>query len=517
MGEPRMDPDRLPLANARELATPAVPRWPRYVIGLGGVAYGILVIVAGVTASFALLESAVLVPVLAGISYSLGKRIADRDRDPEMLQFVLAAFSAKMMGTLVRAVVVASLYNGRSDALDYHRFGQSYAPQFRTLDFSAVHSWSGTDFLRALTGIVYSVTGASQVSGAIFMSFLSFVGSLLLWRAFRRAVPGGLHRRYALLVLFLPSLLYWPSAIGKEAWAILCLGVASYGVARVVTGSIAPGVALFFAGLGGVTLLRPHVALTMFSGVALAAAVGKSQRPGAKSGVLRLILFGSLVVVGVTLASSTASFFGAERLDLETGNKILSAAEGQTAEAGSAFSPVRMSNPLNTPLAIATVLFRPFPFEAGSAIALASSFEGVFLVVLTFRSRSRLKAIPRFMRRTPYVAYCFGTMMTFIFAFSSFSNFGILSRQRTQVLPFFLALICIPEWNREGTLSAEEALVARDEPVPDSPAAEPSDLRDPEVPMSGGPAAPDPYKAFEDDRDPYARFRDRGPRNSDDA
>ena len=33
-------------------------------------------------------------------------------------------------------------------------------------------------------------------------------------------------RRYALLVLFLPSLLFWPSSIGKEAWMTLALGLA---------------------------------------------------------------------------------------------------------------------------------------------------------------------------------------------------------------------------------------------------------------------------------------------------
>lgn len=436
-----------------------------------------------------------------------------------MVSLVMAAFAAKLMGTLVRAVVVSSFYNGRSDADDFHKFGQAYAPQFRRLDFSGVASWSGTGFLRGLTGLVYSVTGASQVSGAIFMSFISFLGLLLLWRAFRRAVPGGADRRYALLVLFLPSLLYWPSSIGKEAWAILCLGIASYGVACVLTSSIVRGGGLFILGLSGVTLLRPHVALTMFSGVALAAAVGKSQRPGAKSGILRLILFGSLVVVGTSLASSTASFFGAQRLDLETGNQILNEAEGRTSEAGSTFTPVRMSNPINAPFAIVTVLFRPFPFEAGSPIALVSSLEGVFLMVMVYRSRSRLRALLRYARRTPYIAYCFGTMMTFTFAFSSFSNFGILARQRTQVLPFFLALVCLPEWNREGSMTAEEAIAARDAPS-DPPFLEPDTTNDVQPTDRSSPGyAPttDPYSQFNDDVDPYERFRDQVERNPEDA
>jgi hypothetical protein len=34
--------------------------------------------------------------------------------------------------------------------------------------------------------------------------------------------------------------------------------------------------------------------------------------------------------------------------------------------------------------------------------------------------------------------------MMFVFAFSSIGNFGIMTRQRTQVFPFVLVLLCLP-------------------------------------------------------------------------
>jgi hypothetical protein len=67
---------------------------------------------------------------------------------------------------------------------------------------------------------------------------------------------------------------------------------------------------------------------------------------------------------------------------------------------------------------------------------------------LTWRSRRRLLNLPRSMRERPYVAYCVGYMFVFVFAFSAFSNFGILARQRAQVMPAFLVLLCIPERRR---------------------------------------------------------------------
>ena len=511
MNPPDPNPaESLPLANARELARVAEPQWPRYVIGLGGLSYGVLIIAAVGTATFALVEALPLIAALAFVAHRLGQKIAERDHDPWTVSFVFAAFWAKIMGTLLKSLVVAELYNNRSDALDYHKWGQYFAPQFRSFDFSHVASTDGTDFMRTMTGVVYSVTGASEMSGSIVLSFLSFIGLLLLWRAFRRAVPEGAHYRYGVLVLFLPSFLYWPSSLGKEGWAIFCLGVASYGVARVLTRSVLPGAAMFAAGLLGVSALRPHVALTMFCGVALAAAVGKSSRPGVKASSLRLILFGSLLVVGLALASSTASFFGVERLDLETVNATLNSAEGRTSEAGSSFTPVTMSNPANAPLAIVTVLFRPFPFEASSPVSAASAFEGVFLMVLTWQARKRLRGLARQMRRQPYVAYCMGITLTFIFAFSAFSNFGILARQRVQVLPFFLAFLCIPVWKREGVVSIEEALAGRVEPaqtarVDDVPSLY-SDVTD-EGRLTDTDDGHDPYAA-DPGYDPYGRFRE---------
>ena len=227
----------------------------------------------------------------------------------------------------------------------------------------------------------------------------------------------------------------------------------------------------------------------MFCGIALAGVVGKSRRPGGKASVLRLVLFGGLLLGGLVLASSTAEFFGVPSLNQETVNATLANAEGRTSEAGSSFSPVSMSNPANAPLAFATVLYRPFPFEVSNAIAAVSALEGVYLVVLTWRSRSRLRSLLRSMRRDPYAAYSSGILVTFVYAFSAFSNFGILARQRCQVLPFFLVLLCLPVWRREGVISTEEAVSGRD------------DLPDPRL---ATPAA-DPYAGVrQDSADPYA-------------
>jgi len=59
-------------------------------------------------------------------------------------------------------------------------------------------------------------------------------------------------------------------------------------------------------------------------------------------------------------------------------------------------------------------------------------------------SLRRLASIPREMLRTPYVAFCVVYCSLFIFAFSSIGNFGNIARQRVQLFPFLLVLLCLP-------------------------------------------------------------------------
>jgi hypothetical protein len=280
-------------------------------------------------------------------------------------------------------------------------------------------------------------------------SWLGFIGLVGCWRAFKRAVPTGDSRRYALLVLFLPSLLYWSSALGKDAWSVMGLGVCSYGVARIMTRKPISGLIILLVGLGAVVMVRPHVALVVGAGLVLAAMLYKPKKKSPLNPIVRVITFGILLVMMLILISQTESFLGVENLDQETVNSQLARAEGRTVEAGSAFTPVHVNTPLDFPYATITVLFRPFPWESNNGQSIATAAESLFLIGLTVVGWRRLLSIPRELRRSAYTAYCLGILGTFVFAFSSFSNFGILARQRCQVMPFFLALICLEQYRRK--------------------------------------------------------------------
>jgi len=130
----------------------------------------------------------------------------------------------------------------------------------------------------------------------------------------------------------------------------------------------------------------------------------------------------------------------------------------RTGKGGSEFDPVIVQTPLDFPAGALTVLFRPLPIEADNTQALIASLEGMFLLILAMVRFRWIVAALMSIRRRAYVAFAFVFVAMFIVAYSSIANFGILVRQRVQVLPVLLVLLCIPPTKEDE--EREEAATA---------------------------------------------------------
>jgi hypothetical protein len=73
-----------------------------------------------------------------------------------------------------------------------------------------------------------------------------------------------------------------------------------------------------------------------------------------------------------------------------------------------------------------------------------ASVEGTLLALAFVVSLPRLARLPRFLVSTPYLVFTLAFVLMFAFAFSSVGNFGIVTRQRTQVFPLVLVLLALP-------------------------------------------------------------------------
>ena len=445
-------------------------------VGIGGALIGVTFTVIGLLLLSSLQMSGLpvalfLTPVLLAASWPAFVRQARRERDLRLAQLLVLALCLKLFGSLLRYWVAIYVYDGFADALMYHDFGTELAMRFRGGEFSTgLDSLSGTDFIRFFTGLVYTVTGSSVYAGFLLYSWLAFWGMFYLYRAFVIAVPDGNRRSYARLLFFLPSMLYWPSSIGKEAWMLFTIGLAAFGTARLLTGRPWRGLALAGAALWLGALVRPHVTGMVALALVVAYLVARPpRRLGALGPVVKLFALVALVGVAGLLLGQTSSYLLEKGIDPQEGvTNVLDESARRTGQGGSTFNaPSAISSPVKLPLATVTIFFRPFPFEAHNAQVAVTALESTLLLCLTLSRRRGVWQALRHPRRRPYVAFVVVYSLLFVFAFSSIANFGILARERTQVLPFFLVLLAVPALRRgpepaaqrpEGRVDADRQL-----------------------------------------------------------
>lgn len=385
-------------------------------------------------------------PVLFFVTVPLLLRTLRKVEPDEWIhKVVVTALGVKLIASFVRFYVNEYVL-GQGDAHNYYNEATDIAREFRQFVFGGpafqelIPKLSGTSFIRLLTSGMYFITGATELGGYVLYSFLSFWGLYLWYRAYRIAMPDGLHRRYALLVFFLPSMVFWPSSIGKEAWMITMLGLGSYGLAKLLTQQRGAYLALV-AAVAGMGVVRPHVAAIFFAGVGAAFVLRRTKGTG---GTGRKI-FGLLVLAAVAgvLLNQLQSFFDFTDSSFSV-STVLDETSRRSSQGGAQFTTARATSPAGFPWAFITVLFRPFLVEATSPASLITAIEGTILLGLFLWNMPRLVRLPKMMIARPYVGFAVIYTLIFAFAFSAIGNFGILTRQRTQLFPIAVIVLTAP-------------------------------------------------------------------------
>ena len=438
----------------------------RVAVGVGSVLLGGAVTVLGLLVLVSTRMSGLwvilfLVPILLAASWPAFLRQARRERDARLAQLLMLALVLKLSGSLVRYWVAIHVYEGVADAIQYHQVGADLARRFAAGNFdTGLSSLSGTDFIRFFTGVIYTVTGPSIYAGFLLYSWLAFWGMFLLYQAFTIAVPDGNRRSYARLLFFLPSMLYWPSSIGKEAWMLFALGLVAKGTARLLTGRTWGGLVLAGTGLWLATLVRPHVGGMAALGLLVAYLLARPpSRLGVLGAVMKLLGLAVLLGVAVVLLGQIQRYLLDKGIDPAEGvNSVLAESARRTSGGGSGFqAPSTSTSLLGLPYATVTILFRPFPFEAHNAQAAVTALESALLLCLTVARSPTIWRAVRHLRRRPYVAFVVVYTAGFVVAFASIANFGILARERVQLLPFFFVLLAVQDRRRHGPAASPAA------------------------------------------------------------
>lgn len=294
----------------------------------------------------------------------------------------------------------------------------------------------GNKAFQAYLGVFYYITSTGGISTALVNVFLAFWGSLaLVHMIICMTAPSCIPGLRLMLLIFMPSLVFWTTANIKEGimfWCICNIFVASNphrkkkGIAVIVLAIISIIVG---------AILRPHVIL-----IWLAAIFGilMWRRGGKIWAVLLMFMTYPILLVLDQMTGFGMSVDGA----LDVMNRNAYHIQKITTSSGissSATGSVMLFS------GFAVLFLRPYPWEVISFAQMVTAIETwvVFLTIIFLWIKLGPK-LRRKARQMLIVRISILVCLLFCVLFSRLSNIGLVARQRLQLLPAVIVLIAVP-------------------------------------------------------------------------
>lgn len=380
--------------------------------------------------------------LLVAVSRPIISRVAILEGKPWLARIMLISLILHLVAAETQIVVVTHFYHGIADWIRYDHQGSLLAPGFRHFDFSLapgnLRGIVNDGSVSIAAAIVFTVVGVNQLAAFLVFSWLAFIGTIFFFRAFSLTFAGADARRYAYLVFFFPSLIFWTADVSKEAIMILSLGIISYGAAKVLRRK--PG-GFWLVVVGGAigVLVRPNELLLLMGGFTVAMMFSPAVTGAVHSSARRV---GSLVFLGSLLGISV--FLTLHYLHGSGGSLSLNQVTTNNIGNGNSGGIHYSTSPIYYPRDVYTVLFDPLPINFHGLTELIAAFENTLILALVLTSLRQLRIVPRAAFARTYVMMCLFYTVAFMYAFAALGNLGLITRERTLVFPFLFVLVCIP-------------------------------------------------------------------------
>lgn len=376
---------------------------------------------------------AFIVPVALLVAWLAIGRFVSQQHGPALGAVLFAGYGVRLLASVPRMV-------GGADSPVYQREGLRIANSLRQFQFDVAtgRSVPGTGAVRYFSGVVNVFTGSTYIATFLVFATLAFIGQVVFLLGVRSSLNDRQFRLLAIMLMLSPTLAFWPSSIGKESLALFGIGLAVFGASRLFDrrwNGVGPVLLGFFA----VGMVRPHVAMVLLAGLLVGLFARRAHTRGRIATHAALLV---VVVVGsMWMAGASAELFGLDSLDgISDVSAALDFAQARTSQDEARFVAARVGTATDYPWAALTVLFRPFLWEAPNALAMISALESTVLGMLLVRAIPGFMTQGRQLIQRAQLLYAVAFVLVFIFLFSAIGNFGILSRQRAQVIPFVLLI-----------------------------------------------------------------------------
>lgn len=314
-----------------------------------------------------------------------------------------------------------------------------------------------------LTSVVAIFGIGNFLSTTILYSFLSYIGIWCLFLVFVEKYPRS-HKKLAIAILYMPSVVFWGSGILKDSIVIGFLGLIVYLVNSIMQ-SKSPFNILKYIVIAVssyiIFYVKAYVIMALLPAVLMWRIIGVRDR--IKSRLIKSTLVPFLIGISIVGMLGIVSFLGQYNTKYSLEGIVKTASgmqkwhyvEGENTSdqhgRGSSYSLGEYDESLlglakQFLPAVNVTLFRPYLWEVRNVVMLAAAIESLAILGLTIFVLVRLKLfrVINIMNQDSLLlmSFIFALLFAFAVGFSSY-NFGALSRYKIPCIPFYVAVIMV--------------------------------------------------------------------------
>ncbi|MDD3685576.1 MAG: hypothetical protein PHE56_02295, partial [Bacteroidales bacterium] len=415
--------------------------------------------------------------IIVGVVFLWAKQKASGKDKEAFYKYLPNAILIKVLAAIAFAVITMMFYPG--DTFEYFKYVNRLNTMLFTnsghyfdilLDgnieeywsyftnetgFPARYMWRDPNaiFVPRIYAPLMIFTYKSFILSTIIASLIGFSGLWKLFIVFCKLYPR-LEKKFAIAILYFPSILFWSSGLLKDTLTVAALGwivYSFYNFAILYKFRIKYIVVIIICSIIIINI-KSYIFAALLPG--LLVWLFFKQLSSIKSGVIKFIVapvLGVFIIVGFALLMSNLSgemgAYGDVDKSLEQAKIIqedLKRAEqyGENYYDIGEFEATPTGVLSKAPIAIISGIFRPFIWEARNPFVLLAALESLLMlgmIIFTFFKTGIIKSF-RNVLQDPMLIFAFS--FTIIFAFGvglATANFGALVRYKIPMVPFFVA------------------------------------------------------------------------------
>ncbi len=416
----------------------------------------------------------ILFPVFVFLSSLFFRKMRNKYDDPILRKYHRQGFWIKMLGCFAFSIFSVYLSPGDSIGLYQKEGNNIFHLILNNWDNLHIIFSKGKDFdqtllkdpwnhgyfkseanfmvTRFVTVLSFFTFGRYAAINVIFAS-IAFSGVWKLFLFFYEQYPH-MHKKFAIGILYFPTLVFWSSGILKDTLCIASIGWVTYSVYEMLfhKRNFIRNMTILFVFGYLLAIIKVYILISYLPFFILFIILKNVQ--GIKNRLLKYLLapaliFGSMYGFTVVLNSYEKELGGYAVDDLTKSiqhlNGAISSMDGNETADSNFDLGVEFDGSLQgliklAPIAIFTTFFRPFLWESHKMSSLLASLESLILLFFTVYVlfKSGLKTFFKLILTDPLIMYCFLFSLVFaLFVGASTLNFGTLVRYKIPCLPFY--------------------------------------------------------------------------------